>query len=168
MLGIEKTSACSIRSAGRGRRGDVGPRQAAAVGFVPLRDDPDLAPRLADQGREVFVVPGSILSTTGAGGLRLLRDGARPITSAEDVLEFLAAGASVVQIGTALFDDPQAAERIRTGLDAALAATGVAEAGDIVGRAHGRESPPAKASTCTGGLAARGSAPKSLQIGGNR
>jgi DNA processing protein len=43
----------------------------------------------ADQGREVFVVPGSILSETAAGGMRLLRDGARPIASAEDVLEDL-------------------------------------------------------------------------------
>lgn len=43
----------------------------------------------ADQGREVFVVPGSILSGSGAGGLRLLRDGARLIGSAEDVLEDL-------------------------------------------------------------------------------
>jgi DNA processing protein len=43
----------------------------------------------ADQGREVFVVPGSILSATGAGGLRLLRDGARLIACAEDVLEDL-------------------------------------------------------------------------------
>ena len=43
----------------------------------------------ADQGREVFVVPSSILAASGAGGLKLLRDGARPITSAEDVLEDL-------------------------------------------------------------------------------
>jgi DNA processing protein len=43
----------------------------------------------ADQSREVFVVPGSILSATGAGGLRLLRDGARLVTCAEDVLEDL-------------------------------------------------------------------------------
>ncbi|MDQ3412595.1 MAG: DNA-processing protein DprA [Chloroflexota bacterium] len=43
----------------------------------------------ADQSREVFVVPGSILSASGAGGLRLLRDGARLVTSAEDILEDL-------------------------------------------------------------------------------
>ncbi len=43
----------------------------------------------ADQSREVFVVPGSIFSTAGIGGLRLLRDGARPIASADDVLEDL-------------------------------------------------------------------------------
>ncbi len=43
----------------------------------------------ADQGRDVFVVPGSVLSSRSAGCNRLLRDGARPIRSAEDVLEDL-------------------------------------------------------------------------------
>jgi len=43
----------------------------------------------ADQGRDVFVVPGSVLSSRSAGGNRLLRDGARPVRSAEDVLEDL-------------------------------------------------------------------------------
>lgn len=43
----------------------------------------------ADQSREVFVVPGSIFSPAGRGGLKLLRDGARPIASAQDVLEDL-------------------------------------------------------------------------------
>ncbi len=40
----------------------------------------------ADQGRDVFVVPGSILSAASAGCHRLLRDGARAVTSAADVL----------------------------------------------------------------------------------
>lgn len=43
----------------------------------------------ADQGRDVFVIPGSVLSDTGAGGLRLLRDGAILVRNAEDVLEDL-------------------------------------------------------------------------------
>jgi DNA processing protein len=43
----------------------------------------------ADQGREVFVVPGSVISAASAGSNRLLRDGARPVTSAEDILEDL-------------------------------------------------------------------------------
>jgi DNA processing protein len=46
----------------------------------------------ADQGRDVFVVPGSVLSAASAGCNRLLRDGARPVTSAEDVLEDLNLG----------------------------------------------------------------------------
>ncbi len=40
----------------------------------------------ADQGREVFAVPGSILSPASAGCNRLLRDGASIVTEAEDIL----------------------------------------------------------------------------------
>ena len=40
----------------------------------------------ADQGRDVFAVPGSILAAASAGCHRLLRDGARPVTGADDVL----------------------------------------------------------------------------------
>lgn len=46
----------------------------------------------ADQGREVFVVPGSVLSDNCAGCHRLLRDGARIVTSADDVLDDLKIG----------------------------------------------------------------------------
>lgn len=43
----------------------------------------------ADHGRDVFVIPGSVLATAAAGGMRLLRDGARPVRSADDVLDDL-------------------------------------------------------------------------------
>ena len=43
----------------------------------------------ADQGRDVFAVPGSILSPASAGCNRLLRDGAHVVTEARDVLETL-------------------------------------------------------------------------------
>ena len=43
----------------------------------------------ADQGREVFVVPGSVLSHASQGSNRLLREGARAVTSAADILEDL-------------------------------------------------------------------------------
>jgi DNA processing protein len=43
----------------------------------------------AEQGREVFAVPGSILSPNSRGPNRLIRDGARPMLSAQDVLESL-------------------------------------------------------------------------------
>jgi DNA processing protein len=51
----------------------------------------------ADQGREVFVVPGSVLSSASAGCNRLLRDGARPVTCAADILEDLKLGQRVEQ-----------------------------------------------------------------------
>ena len=46
----------------------------------------------ADQGREVFIVPGSVLSDNSAGCHRMLRDGARLVTRADDVLEDLRIG----------------------------------------------------------------------------
>jgi DNA processing protein len=46
----------------------------------------------ADQGREVFVVPGSVLSPNSAGGHRLLREGARLVTCGADVMDDLRIG----------------------------------------------------------------------------
>ncbi len=43
----------------------------------------------AEQGREVFAVPGSILSPASAGCNRLLRDGAAVVTEVRDILETL-------------------------------------------------------------------------------
>ncbi len=43
----------------------------------------------AEQGRDVFAVPGSILSPNSAGPNELLKEGARPVTCAEDILEEL-------------------------------------------------------------------------------
>ncbi len=43
----------------------------------------------ADQGREVFAVPGSILGSSSAGCNRLLRDGAHVVTEVGDILETL-------------------------------------------------------------------------------
>jgi dihydroorotate dehydrogenase (NAD+) catalytic subunit len=52
------------------------------------------------------------------------------------VLELLAAGASDVAVGTALFADPGAAARIRAELEAEVAALGFANADNAVGVAH--------------------------------
>ena len=43
----------------------------------------------ADQGREVFVVPGSVFAQASEGANLLLRDGARLVRSGADVLEDL-------------------------------------------------------------------------------
>jgi len=42
-----------------------------------------------EQNREVFAVPGSIFSPQSRGPLALIRDGANPVTRAEDVMEAL-------------------------------------------------------------------------------
>lgn len=46
----------------------------------------------ADQGRDVFALPGSVLSGASAGCNRILRDGARLIRDAQDVLDDLRLG----------------------------------------------------------------------------
>jgi len=43
-----------------------------------------------DQGREVFVVPGSITSPLSAGCNNLIKQGAHPVTCAEDIIEIIA------------------------------------------------------------------------------
>jgi DNA processing protein len=42
-----------------------------------------------EQGRDVFAVPGSILSPASAGANRLVKEGAQPVTCAQDILEEL-------------------------------------------------------------------------------
>lgn len=48
----------------------------------------------ADQGRDVYAVPGSIFSSSSDGSNKLLRDGATPLTCAAELLDDLALGAS--------------------------------------------------------------------------
>lgn len=55
------------------------------------------------------------------------------IADAEDVLEFLAAGARAVQVGTATFTDPQAIPKILDDLPRLLAEGGFASVADAVG-----------------------------------
>ncbi|MDQ1696548.1 MAG: dihydroorotate dehydrogenase catalytic subunit [Frankiaceae bacterium] len=53
-----------------------------------------------------------------------------------DALEFILAGASAVQVGTIIFNDPSAPTRISRELREALAARGVGRLRDIIGLAH--------------------------------
>jgi dihydroorotate dehydrogenase (NAD+) catalytic subunit len=55
------------------------------------------------------------------------------IATVEDVMEFLVAGASAVQLGTVNFYDPRASERAVDALPAALAQLGAARVRDVVG-----------------------------------
>jgi DNA processing protein len=43
----------------------------------------------AEQGREIFAVPGKVSSHTSAGTNDLIKDGARLVSSADDILEEL-------------------------------------------------------------------------------
>jgi dihydroorotate dehydrogenase (NAD+) catalytic subunit len=62
----------------------------------------------------------------GVGGIR----------TGLDALEFVLAGASAVQVGTVIFNDPSAPTRISTELRAALAERGVSRLRDLIGQAH--------------------------------
>jgi dihydroorotate dehydrogenase (NAD+) catalytic subunit len=61
------------------------------------------------------------------------------IATGRDALEFLAAGARAVALGTVLFADPEAPSRVRTELAAELAKHGLARVEDAVGLAHRAE-----------------------------
>jgi len=61
--------------------------------------------------------------------------GAGGITSAEDALEFLMAGASAVQVGTATFADPLAPIKVVEGLAAYVRRNGLGSIREIVGAA---------------------------------
>jgi dihydroorotate dehydrogenase (NAD+) catalytic subunit len=58
------------------------------------------------------------------------------VASGRHALELLAAGASAVAVGTALFADPDAATRIRVELEAEAVALGFVEPDNAVGAAH--------------------------------
>jgi dihydroorotate dehydrogenase (NAD+) catalytic subunit len=73
--------------------------------------------------------------------------GAGGVTNANDALEFLMAGASAVQVGTATFADPTAPIRVIEGLASYVKERGLASIRDVIGVAlpsHG-EADPARA-----------------------
>jgi dihydroorotate dehydrogenase (NAD+) catalytic subunit len=72
------------------------------------------------------------------------------VESGRDVVEFLAAGAADVALGTVLFTDPAAPSRIRSELQQQLAAMDVDDADNIVGLSHAEDAvrePAAAANT---------------------
>ncbi len=58
------------------------------------------------------------------------------IQTAQDCIEFAAAGASIVAVGTALFRDPALIPNLLADLEALLAERGVSSLDDVVGMAH--------------------------------
>ena len=63
--------------------------------------------------------------------------GSGGIVNGRDALEFLLAGASAVQVGTATFQDPHASLRVLDELTALLEEEGVSDVHEIIGAAHG-------------------------------
>jgi dihydroorotate dehydrogenase (NAD+) catalytic subunit len=58
------------------------------------------------------------------------------VMTGRDALELIAAGASMVSVGTAIFHDPSACARILRELDEELARRGIDKLSDVVGLAH--------------------------------
>jgi len=90
---------------------DVGGLSGPAIKPLALRMVWDVARALPD------------LPIIGIGG----------IATADDALEFLVAGASAVQVGTATFYDPSASERLLDDLTRHLAEAGVTHLSEVVG-----------------------------------
>ena len=77
--------------------------------------------------RMVWQVAGSVsIPIIGIGG----------IATPEDAIEFLLAGATAIQVGTANFINPQATEEIIQGIGTYLEKNGIASIGDLVGKAR--------------------------------
>lgn len=87
---------------------------ASGAGLLPAGVLATWRVRRATEGR---------LPIVGLGGVR----------SADDALQYLIAGASLVGVGTASMQDPRAPERIARGLDAWAAREGVRSIGEVVG-----------------------------------
>jgi dihydroorotate dehydrogenase (NAD+) catalytic subunit len=104
-------------------------------------DDKTLQPRL---GHELGGYSGPALKPIAlaavyqcyrATGLPIVGMGG--IATGRDALDFLAAGASSIALGTVMFADPEAPGRVRSELADELAARGLSGAEDATGLAHG-------------------------------
>jgi dihydroorotate dehydrogenase (NAD+) catalytic subunit len=58
------------------------------------------------------------------------------ISTGEDAVEFLLAGASAIEVGTATFVNPRAPLDVLEGLERYMGEQGVADVGDLVRAAH--------------------------------
>jgi dihydroorotate dehydrogenase (NAD+) catalytic subunit len=107
------------------------PRLAAEVGGL---SGPGLKP----------VALAAIFSCYRATGLPIVGMGG--VTNGRDALELIAAGAAHVALGTVLFTDPAAPDRIRRELAAEAAAHGFDDPAQAHGAAHAAQAPPSPGS----------------------
>jgi dihydroorotate dehydrogenase (NAD+) catalytic subunit len=69
------------------------------------------------------------------------------ISSGRDAVEFIAAGAASVALGTVLFSDPAAPERVRAELSSEIADLPVGEVDNAIGLAHAERPAPSETAT---------------------
>jgi dihydroorotate dehydrogenase (NAD+) catalytic subunit len=83
------------------------------------------------------VLPAALAAVAAAwSATRLPIVGMGGVADVDDAADMIAAGATAVAIGTALFRDPAVVERVATGLPAVLARLGATEPAELVGLAH--------------------------------
>ena len=84
-----------------------------------------------EQGREVLAVPGNVLNGRNRGGHALLRDGARIVETADDILEELGSSAPALQDATCPADAASGSAAEEVIRDPVLAALAPGEACDL-------------------------------------
>ncbi|HKA26088.1 MAG TPA: dihydroorotate dehydrogenase [Gaiellaceae bacterium] len=84
----------------------------------------------------------AVYSCYAATGLPIVGMGG--ISSGRDALEFVAAGAAGVALGTILFSDPGAPDRVRAELSSEIAKLAVGEIDNAIGLAHAKRPSPSK------------------------
>lgn len=70
------------------------------------------------------------------------------ISSAQDALEFLIAGASAVGVGTALFYDPLVCKKINAGIEQYLQREGLRSVAELIGASSSHAQPVARPASC--------------------
>jgi dihydroorotate dehydrogenase (NAD+) catalytic subunit len=122
-------------------------------------DERTLKPRLSrgagglSGGALKPVALAAVYACYAATGLPIVGMGG--IASGRDALELVAAGAASVALGTILFSDPGAPERIRAELASELARLGVGETDNVIGLAHAETVSISRAAQALGALAAQ-------------
>jgi dihydroorotate dehydrogenase (NAD+) catalytic subunit len=84
----------------------------------------------------------AVYSCYAATGLPIVGMGG--ISSGRDALEFVAAGAAGVALGTILFSDPGAPDRVRAELSSEIANLAVGEIDNAIGLAHAEQPAPSE------------------------
>jgi dihydroorotate dehydrogenase (NAD+) catalytic subunit len=102
---------------------DVKTRRPVLGGGAGGISGPAILPAGVHAVRQARKSVGLTVPIIGVGGIR----------SGEDALQYVLAGASLVQVGTASFADPRAALRVLSDLESALREQGVVELRELVG-----------------------------------
>jgi dihydroorotate dehydrogenase (NAD+) catalytic subunit len=84
----------------------------------------------------------AVYSCYAATGLPIVGMGG--ISSGRDAVEFIAAGAASVALGTILFSDPGAPERVRAELSSEISSLAVGEVDNAIGLAHAERPTPSE------------------------